>query len=205
MAISAKATYFATQEAGIFYYVFLIENTSGAPYDIFSALIGEQSGAIVAGVLQNLIPISAPPGWQIAPTAYDYLSGSTNWAGTPGASGYIMPGDVGTFLFSSTTAPPRTLPFNVAFYDGGTWGAPYNGTAEEVNCVPVGIIKRVFNQKSIVLTSIAHQQPDMALAGTTTRTLSAGEDGPSVTINYDRFGNIIRMVPHPRLTQLQPR
>jgi hypothetical protein len=33
------------------------------------------------------------------------------------ASGYIMPRHFGTFVFRSSTAPPKTMPFDCGFYD----------------------------------------------------------------------------------------
>jgi hypothetical protein len=140
MASSAKATYFATPEGGNFTYVFLIRNTSAGQFDIYAAMIAAQYEVpLLPGGLQNIVPISSPPGWQLIPSTppYGFLTGQTSFAGSPVASGYIMPGEVERFVFRSSTPPPETLPFGCCFYnENNEWGFAYDGTAERVDCIP---------------------------------------------------------------------
>jgi hypothetical protein len=203
MASSAKGTYFATPEGGNFTYVFLIRNTSSAPFDIYGALIAAQYGVpILPGGLQNITPISSPPGWQLVPSTplYGFLTGGTNWAGTAASSGYVMPGDVGTFVFQSSTAPPNTLPFGCCFYNGNNeWGFCYDGTAERVDCVPTSEFPRPWVRLDPIseLRSQQHSSQGGSMLGTTSRTIGGDDGAPFVNLTYDRFGNIIKMSPNP--------
>src|SRR5690349_17622844 len=131
MTSSANAVYFTTEEGADFTYVFMLRNTSLGQFDVYALLIGLQYYApIVPGGLQKILPASAPPGWQLIPSMppYGYLSGQTSYAGSPAASGYIMPGDVGVFAFKSSTPPPGALVFGCCFYnESNEWGFVYNG------------------------------------------------------------------------------
>jgi len=202
MASSAKATYFATPEGGNFTYVFLIRNTSAGQFDIYAAMIAAQYEVpLLPGGLQNIVPISAPPGWQLIPSTppYGFLTGQTSFAGSPAASGYILPGEVERFVFRSSTPPPETLPFGCCFYnENNEWGFAYDGTAERVDCIPKSEFPRPWARLySTSELSAARVPQQTSMPGTTSRTIG-GEDGaPSVNITYDRFGNIIRMSPNP--------
>jgi hypothetical protein len=50
------------------------------------------------------LTVSAPPGWTET-TGYPgvFMSGQTNFQGTAQASGYILPGAVGAFVFQSSS------------------------------------------------------------------------------------------------------
>jgi len=199
MASSVKANYFATPEGGNLTYVFLIRNTSLAPFDIYAVMIAAQYLVpLLPGGLHNIAPISAPQGWQLIPSTplYGFLSGQTNWAGTPAASGYIMPGDVGTFVFQSSTPPPNKVPFGCCFYNGANeWGFCYDGTAERVDCIPASEFPRpwarLYSMSEIRTPQTSYQETSML--GTTSRTIGGDDGGPSVILTYDRFGNIIRI------------
>jgi len=200
MPSSAIATYFATPEGANFRYVFLIRNTSAGQFDIYALLIAAQYNvALVPGGLQNIVPISAPPGWQLIPStpAYGFLSGQTNFAGTPAASGYIVPGVVGTFAFDSSTPPPDTLPFGCCFYnENNEWGFAFDGTANRVACVPPSEFPRPWGHpicepaKARMLS-----REEKPMRGTTSRTIGGEEGAPSVSVTFDRFGNIVTMSP----------
>src|SRR5262245_37821417 len=69
MPSSAIATYFAVNQGNTFRYVFLLRNTSSGVFDIYSLLIDAQYDVpFVPGVLQNIVPLSAPQGWQLIPS-----------------------------------------------------------------------------------------------------------------------------------------
>ncbi len=201
MASSATATFFTTPEGANFRYVFLIRNTSSGLFDIYGCLIAAQYNVpLVPGGLQNIVPISSPPGWQLIPSTppYGFLSGQTNFAGTPAASGYIVPGVVGTFAFESSTPPPSSLPFGCCFYDeNNEWGFAYDGTAKHVTCIPPSEFPRHWPWP-YPLFAVEHRPRSRkdTMRGTTERTIG-GEDGaPTVRIIYDRFGNIVEMSPN---------
>ena len=104
MPSSAIATYFAVNEGNAFRYVFLLRNTSSGAFDTYSLLIDAQYDVpFVPGVLQNMVALSAPQGWQLIPSTPQsgFLFGQTNFAGTTSQSGYILPGVVGVFSFDS--------------------------------------------------------------------------------------------------------
>jgi hypothetical protein len=210
MTSSAYATCFATQEPNHFAYVFLIQNTSSGQFDIYCIQIGAPYDVSLApGGLQNIVPVSAPSGWQLVPSAplYGFLFGWTNYAGSPAASGYIMPGDVGVFTFTSTTPPPKTLVFGCCFYnDNNEWGFAYNGIAEQVQCVPIPIIQPLLARRPPVRENPAPRIPQRGtrMLGTTTRTIGGDDGAPTVHITYDRWGNIVAMSPGPPKLELRP-
>lgn len=199
MPSSAQAIYFATAKAGNFEYVFLVRNTSSPNFDVYAAMIGAQYLVpLGAGPLQNIVPVSAPAGWSLTPSGppYGFASAGTSWAGSPQASGYVMPGDIGAFVFESSNPAPKTLPFGCCFYNGANeWGFAYDGTAELVDCVPPSDFPRFWDRPaaSIPLPSLAHLPGGTPMRGTTSRTLRVGDDGPSLTVTYDRYNNIVRM------------
>jgi hypothetical protein len=131
MSTSATVTYSAVPIGGVFNYEVLLHNTSPAPFDIYSFMFGWQYNVPITGTfpLQNIVLISAPPGWTGFLSAADITWGTSD-QGSSIASGYIMPGQSGTFVFQSTTAPPATLPFGCCFYNNcNEWGFCFNGTA----------------------------------------------------------------------------
>jgi hypothetical protein len=202
MASSAKATYFATPEHGKFRYIFLIRNTSSGQFDIYAVLIAAQYDIpVVPGGLQNIVPLNSPPRWQLIPSTppYGFLSGQTSFAGTPAASGYILPGAVAAFVFQSSTPPAETLPYGCAFYnENNEWGFAYDGTAERVDCVPISEFPRPWPWPyPIIELPPAVPFPETSMLGTTSLTIGGKDGGPSVNITHDRFGNIIKMSPNP--------
>lgn len=141
MATSAKATYSAVQMAGVFNYEVLLQNTSPAPFSIYSFMFGWQYNVPITGTfpLQNIVLISSPPGWTGYLETAD-INWGTNFQGSAAASGYIMPGQSAKFVFQSATAPPAELPFGCCFYNNANeWGFCFNGTAnlvEREHCKP---------------------------------------------------------------------
>jgi hypothetical protein len=211
MTSSAKSTYFVIPEGGNFTYVFLIRNTSSGHFDIYAMMIAAQYDVpIVPSGLLNIVPISAPEKWQLIPSTpfYGFLFGQTNFAGTPAASGYIMPGDVGMFAFQSSTPGPKTLPFGCCFYDeNNQWGFAYDGTAERVECIPPSEFPRPWVRPTRIYELPMPRVPfqETSMLGTTSRTIGGEDGGPSVDITYDRFGNIIKMSSNPpKLSSGQP-
>jgi len=199
MASSAKATYFATPEGGHFRYVLLIRNTSAGTFDLYAFLFGAQYNVVVPpGGLQGLAPLSAPQGWQLVPSTppYGFLSGQTSFAGTPVASGYILPGEVGSFAFESSTPPPETLPFGCCFYnENNEWGFAYDGVAQRVDCIPKSEFPPPWVRRCPNLEFPRVPLSEAAMLGTTTRTIGGEAGAPSVTVTYDKFGNLIRFSP----------
>ncbi|HUJ95869.1 MAG TPA: hypothetical protein VLW84_11435 [Terriglobales bacterium] len=198
MASSAFADFFATQEDTTFKYVFLVRNTSPEPFDIYGMLIGAQYDvAVVPGGLQNIVPVSSPPGWDLIPSTpiYGFLFAQTNFNGSAAASGYIFPGAVGVFAFDSSTPPPSTLVFGCCFYNGDNeWGFCYNGTAEQVLCVAPRQFPRPWELPNPALEQKRRISSAKALMrGTTSRTIGGKDGEPSVDITYDRFGNVIKI------------
>jgi hypothetical protein len=208
MTSSAIAVYFMTQETGNFSYVFMLLNTSSSQFSVYATLIDQQFNVpILPGGLQNSAPVSAPPGWQLIPSTppYGFLSGQTDYAGSPVVSGYIMPRDVGSFAFKSSTPPPKTLVFGVCLYNGSDeWGFAYNGVAEHVLCVPIPVFLPVWARALRTFELPARRVPDheIRMLGTTSRTIG-GQDGvPTVNITYDGHGNIVAMSPGPPKLEL---
>ncbi len=205
---TAKATYFATLDAGNFTYVFLLRNTSSVPYDVYALLIGAQFGVpLGAGVLQNLVAISAPQGWQLIPSTpyYGFLDGQTSFAGGAAASGYIVPNNVGTFVFQSSTSPPKTLPFGCCFWNGSNeWGFAFDGEAERVECVPLSEFPRPWRYaqnppaypRAVDATGIAGASSNTVKS----HTLNVPDNGPSVTVAWDKFGNVVKVAVSRRTT-----
>jgi len=199
MASSAFADFFATQEGGTFKYVFLIRNTSTEPFDLYSILIGAQyEVAPVPDGLQDIVPVSAPAGWELIPSTppYGFLSAQTNFAGSAAASGYIFPGAVGVFAFDSSTPPPSTLLFGCGFYNGDNeWGFVYNGTAEQVLRVAPRQFPRPWEEpyEAVALPQRRIVTPKAPMRGTTSRTIGGKDGEPGVDITYDRLGNIIKI------------
>lgn len=150
MATSAKVTYSAVEIAGVFNYEVRLHNTSPAPFDIYSFLFGWQYDVPITGTfpLQNIVSISSPPGWS-GPIVSTYaIDWQTGFQGSAIASGYIMPGLSGKFLFQSSTAPPNSLPFGCGFYNNANeWGFGFNGTAHlvEQNVVGLPTIGAIYN------------------------------------------------------------
>jgi hypothetical protein len=137
MTISAKATYYAIRNGASYLYAILLCNTSPAPYDIYSFLLGRPLNAPSADPfpLENIIFISSPPGW-IQYLGTRGIVGQTSFQGNAPASGYILPGEFGKFVFQSSTRPPKNLPFGCSFYDNAIqWGFAFEGTADCVECV----------------------------------------------------------------------
>jgi hypothetical protein len=132
MATSATCTYSAVQTAGVYDYEVKLRNTSPAPFSIYGFLFGQQFDVPIQTLLplQNVALTQAPAGWSGDVGLY-YIDWQTNWQGSALATGYIMPSQVGTFKFQSSTAPPSKLPFGAVFYDNtNEWGFEANGTAE---------------------------------------------------------------------------
>ena len=197
MDTTAKATYFATDDGGNFTYVLLLRNTSSNPYDIYAALLGAQYNVPIlpGGAPQNMVSVSAPGGWQFNPFSPPYGGGGwgTNFTGNASSSGYIMPDDVGTFVFQSSTPPPKSLPFGCCFYNGDNeWGFAFDGTAELVHCIPLSEFPRSWNRPR---TSQPHpQSPIRSLpVGITSRTIQLEDAGPAITVSWDRFSNVIKL------------
>jgi hypothetical protein len=197
MATSANAAFFALPAAGTVEYIVLVQNTSPAPYAIYALLLDAHYNAplVPPWHLAGIQPISGPPGWtELTGYSGSFLTGQTNFQGTAQSSGYILPGSVGTFVFqSSTYPPPATFPFGCAFWNGNNeWGFVYNGQAQNVICIPIEILPPFW-----------HWQRPHKLApegiGTTAVTLGAEGEGPSVTLIYDKLGNVIKIIHNPPL------
>ena len=204
MATSASAAFFALPSAGLLEYVFLVRNTSPSPFSIYSLLVDAQYGVplVPPWALANIQPVSAPPGWtENTGSSGHFMSGQTNFQGTAQASGYILPGAVGAFVFqSSTNPPPARIPFGCCFWNGqNQWGFCFNGQAKRLLCIPLNFLPPFWRWQRV---------PEQTPVGTTVVTVGAGDAGPSVTVTYDNVGNVIRMVhnpPLPRPTQKSAR
>jgi hypothetical protein len=190
MATSASAGFFTVPSAGLLEYVFLVRNTSPAPFSIYSLLVDLQYNVPIGPpwALANIQPVSAPPGWtEITGSAGHFMSGQTNFQGTAQASGYILPGAVGAFVFqSSTNPPPAKIPFGCCFWNGkNEWGFCFNGQAQRLRCVPPELLPEFWRLQRV---------PAKAPAGSKVVRIGAGDEEPSVTVTYDSAGNVIRMV-----------
>ena len=131
MSTSATATYSATQVGGTYNYEVLLTNTSPASFDVYAFLFGAQFNEPLTTPfpLQDIVFISAPPGWTPSLNPYD-ITWSTSFQGSSSASGYLPPGQTGAFMFQSSTGPPDSLPFGCCFYNNcNAWGFCANGTA----------------------------------------------------------------------------
>jgi hypothetical protein len=147
MATSAKCTYSAVPMGGVFNYEVQLHNTSPYPYDIYAFLFGWQFNVDITRTfpLQNIILISSPPGWTGGLLTEAILWG-TNFQGSAIASGYILPGQTGKFVFQSSTAPPEELPFGCGFYNNANaWGFGFNGTAYLAGREPVPVPPAIYN------------------------------------------------------------
>ncbi len=132
MATSATATYSASTVGGAYNYEVLLTNTSPVPFDVYAFMFGWQFNVPITTPfpLKDIVFIGAPPGWT-ASLASHAITWATSFQGTSTASGYILPGQTGTFTFQSSTAPPASLPFGCCFYNNANeWGFCVNGTAE---------------------------------------------------------------------------
>jgi hypothetical protein len=133
MATSATATYSAISMGGAYNYEVLLTNTSPAPFDIYAFMFGWQFNVPIttAFPLKDVTLISAPSGWT-GGLSSEAIHWATSFQGTSAASGYILPGQTGTFTFQSSTPPPASLPFGCCFYNNANqWGFCINGTAEQ--------------------------------------------------------------------------
>jgi hypothetical protein len=195
MATSANAAFFALPSAGTSEYILLLQNTSPAPYSIYGFLLDAQYDVplVPPWALSGIQPISGPPGWTES-TGYagSFLDGGTNFQGTAEASGYILPGTVGTFVFQSTTyPPPATIPFGCCFWNrDNEWGFVYNGQAQNVVCIPIEFLPPFWHWQRV------HRLPSEGV-GTRSVTIGAKGEGSSVTLTYDKLGNVIKMVHNP--------
>ena len=117
---------------------------------------------------------------------------SASQPGIAAASGYILPGAVGTFMFqSSTNPPPATIPFGCTFWNGDNeWGFAYNGQAQQALCIPIEFLPPFWYWQR------PRRFPPEGL-GTTSVTIKGQPEGPSVTVTYDKLGNVIKMVHNP--------
>lgn len=134
---TAKCTYSVVKAAGVFDYEVKLYNTSPVPYDVYSFLLGQQYNVPIANPLplKNVVSASSPPGWSGAFASTYEINWQTNFQGSALASGYILPGQVGKFVFQSSTPPPTSIPFGCCFYYDGpskSWGYCYNGSAQLV-------------------------------------------------------------------------
>lgn len=195
MATSASAVFFAMPAAGTYEYVVLLQNTSPAPYSIYGFLFDAQFNVPLTPpwALSGIVPVTGPAGWTES-TGYSgsFLEGGTNFQGTAAASGYILPGSVGTFMFqSSTNPPPATIPFGCTFWNGDNeWGFAYNGQAQQALCIPIEFLPPFWNWQRL------RRFPSEGL-GTTSVIIKGQGEGPSVTVTYDKLGNVIKMVHNP--------
>jgi hypothetical protein len=173
----------------------LLQNTSSAPYSIYGLLFDAQFNVPLTPpwALSGIVPVSGPAGWtEFTGYSGSFLEGQTNFQGTAAASGYIVPGAVGTFMFqSSTYPPPATIPFGCTFWNGDNeWGFAYNGQAQQALCIPIEFLPPFWNWQR------SGRFPTEGI-GTTSVTLKGQPEGPSVTVTYDKLGNVIRMVHNP--------
>ena len=131
MATSAKCSYRAVRSGSVFNYEVRFENTSPVPFDIYAFLFGQHyNEPLVLFPLQDILLTQLPPGW-LGHAEGEDIGWFTDWQGSSIATGYIMPGHVGTFLFQSSTAPPPKIVFGCVYYDNAnSWGYAFNGTAE---------------------------------------------------------------------------
>jgi len=131
MATSAKCTYSAVAVGGVFNYEVRLQNTSPAPYDIYSWMLGAQFNVpFPTSGLKDIVFISAPAGW-IGHTIGHYINWHTSFQGSSLASGYILAGQSKSFFFQSSTPPPPTLVFGCCFYNNASaWGFVFNGVAK---------------------------------------------------------------------------
>jgi hypothetical protein len=204
MATSAKVTFFTVPGTPNNDFVLLLQNTSPAPFSIYAFLFGTQFGVplIPPGPLANIQPISLPPGWSASVSSgYGFVDFSTNFAGSAASSGYILPGDVGTFVLASTTNPaPATLPFGCCFWNGvNEWGFAYNGEAQKVSCVPAPQLPPFWSRQEHAGVLPVASSKDQSLLpatgpGTTALTVRSQNDGPSVTLTFDAFGRVVKIV-----------
>ena len=200
MATSASAAFFALPSAGLLEYIFLVRNTSPAPFSIYSLLVDAQYGVAIGPpwALAGIQPVSAPPGWtEIIGASGHLMFGQTNFQGTAQASGYILSGAVGAFVFqSSTNPPPAKIPFGSCFWNGkNQWGFCFNSQAKRLSCIPPHFLPEFWRWQ---------RAPEQPPVGASVVRVGAGDEGPSVTVTYDNVGNVIRMVhnpPLPRPTQ----
>lgn len=196
MATSASAAFFALPSAGLLEYVFLVRNTSPAPFSIYSLLVGAQYGVPIGPPwsLGDIQSVSAPPGWtEIIGASGHLMFGQTNFQGTAQASGYILSGAVGAFVFqSSTNPPPAKIPFGCCFWNGqNQWGFCFNAQAKRLRCIPPNFLPEFWHWQR------APEQPPVG--ATVVKVGAPGDEGPSVTVTYDNVGNVIRMVHNPPL------
>jgi hypothetical protein len=132
---SATATYSAAQVGGVYNYDVLLTNTSYSPYDpsydLYGFMFGQQYQVPHTPFpLQDIVVISAPPGWMgYWGPSDDNIGWWTNWQGSSSASGYLAPGQTGVFRFQCSTAPPESIPFGCSFYNGRYWGSGANRIA----------------------------------------------------------------------------
>jgi len=147
VATSAQCTYSAVQMAGVFNYEVLLHNTSPSPFAIYSFLFASQYDVLVTKpLLQDTVGVSSPFGWAGPTVGRDGISWWTNFQGNAVASGYIMPGQTGNFVFTSSTAPPVTLAFGCGFWDNvNGWGYGFNGTAHRADRERVPAPPPIFN------------------------------------------------------------
>ena len=133
MATSAIVTGKATPVGAVFNHELVLQNTSPAPFSIYSFMFGLGYNAPITDPfpLQNVVFISAPPGWSPEGVSSGYMSWHTSFQGSAVASGYILPGSSGTFMFQSTTPLPATMQFGCCFHSTppDRWGHVFNGIA----------------------------------------------------------------------------
>jgi hypothetical protein len=208
MTTSATASFFVAPGRPSNEYVVLVQNTTPAPYSIYGLMIGAQYMVplVPTGPLASIQPVSAPIGWTTyASSTYGFLTGQTNFQGSAAASGYIESGAVGAFAFQSSTDPaPATLPFGCCFWDGANeWGFAYDGVAEQVDCVPVCQLPCFWNPPDCCKP----ERSDALIegGGITTVRLETPQDGPAITLTYDRLGNIVKLVVNPPAHRLARR
>lgn len=192
MATSASATYFTVPAGTNVFYDVMLQNTSPAPYDIYAFILGAHYNVplVPPWPLAGIQPIGCPPGWsEYTSETGSILQGQTNFHGSAAASGYIQPGAVRTFVFqSSTIPPPAKLPFGCCFWNGGNeWGFVYNG---ETVYVPLRLVLPFREAQGPA------KLPPEGL-GTPPHTMGGEGEGLSVTLTYDEFGNLMKMVHNP--------
>jgi len=132
MAQSAMCTYATSQVGNDYNYQVTLSNTSDDSFDIYSFMFGLQYNVTVVRnfPLQDVVIISTPPGWQGHFMQDVGITFQTNYQGSPSASGYIFPGQSGTFSFQSSTPPPGPIKFGCCYHDEANfWGFCTNGDA----------------------------------------------------------------------------